>query len=79
MPVAILRRRVRELPADFSLDDSMAMVRDLRLSQAGTVVVGARVSMRGDVSPAPGDLQGLSAPVSVGTRGIRLEISEVLP
>ncbi|MGN6530112.1 MAG: tetratricopeptide repeat protein [Burkholderiaceae bacterium] len=79
MPVAIMRRRVRDLPADFSLDDSMAMVRELRLSQAGTVIVGARVSMRGDVTPAPGDLQGLSAPVTVGTRGLRLEISEVLP
>jgi cytochrome c-type biogenesis protein CcmH len=78
MPVAILRRHVRDLPLQFSLDDSMAMVPDARLSKVSTVVVGARISRRGDVAPEAGDMQGLSAPVSVGTRGIKLEISEVL-
>ena len=78
MPVAITRRHVRDLPLDFSLDDSMAMVRDVRLSQASTVVIGARISKRGDVAPEPGDMQGLTAPVSVGTRNVKLEISEVL-
>jgi len=78
MPVAITRRHVRDLPLEFSLDDSMAMVSDMRLSKVGTVVVGARISARGDIAPQAGDMQGLTAPVSVGTRGIRLEISEVL-
>lgn len=78
MPVAIMRRHVRDLPLEFSLDDSMAMVRDVRLSQVSTVVIGARISRRGDVAPEPGDMQGLTAPVSVGTRGVKLEISEVL-
>jgi cytochrome c-type biogenesis protein CcmH len=78
MPVAVARRHVRDLPLEFTLDDSMAMVRDLRLSKVATVVVGARISARGDIAPQPGDMQGLTAPVSVGTRDIRLEISEVL-
>ena len=78
MPVAILRRHVRDLPLDFTLDDSMSMVRDVRLSQAGMVVVAARVSQRGDVMPAPGDLQGITAPMRVGIAGVKLEISEVL-
>jgi cytochrome c-type biogenesis protein CcmH len=78
MPVAILRRHVRDLPLQFSLDDSMSMVPDARLSKVSSVVVGARISRRGDVAPVAGDMQGLSAPVSVGTRGIKLEISEVL-
>ncbi len=78
MPVAIMRRHVRDLPLDFRLDDSMSMVRDLRLSQAGIVIVGARVSARGDVAPTSGDLQGWSAPVRVGSTGIKLEISEVI-
>ena len=78
MPVAITRRHVRDLPLDFSLDDSMAMVRDVRLSQASTVVIGARISRRGDIAPEAGDMQGLTAPVSVGTRNVKLEISEVL-
>jgi cytochrome c-type biogenesis protein CcmH len=54
------------------------MVRDVKLSQLSTVVIGARISKRGDVMPQAGDMQGWSAPVSVGTRGIKLEISEVL-
>lgn len=78
MPVALTRRHVRDLPLEFALDDSMAMVRDLRLSGVATVVVGARISARGDIAPQPGDMQGLTAPLGVGTRGIRLEISEVL-
>ncbi len=78
MPVALLRKQVRDLPLDFKLDDSMSMVPDVKLSQVPTVIIGARVSMRGDVMPQPGDMQGWSAPVNVGTKGIKLEISEVL-
>jgi len=78
MPVALIRRKVRDLPVDFVLDDSASMVRDVKLSQVSTVVIGARISERGDVLPQPGDLQGWSAPVNVGTRGVKLEISEVL-
>lgn len=78
MPVALLRRQVRDLPFDFVLDDASAMVRDVKLSQLSTVVIGARISKRGDVMPQAGDMQGWSAPVSVGTRGVKLEISEVL-
>jgi cytochrome c-type biogenesis protein CcmH len=78
MPVALTRLHVRDLPAEFSLDDASAMVPDARLSQQRTVVIGARISRRGDVMPQPGDMQGWSAPVPVGTRGLRLEISEVL-
>lgn len=78
MPVAVTRRHVRDLPLDFALDDSMSMVRDVRLSQASAVVIGARISRRGDILPQAGDMQGLSAPVNVGTRGVKLEISEVL-
>jgi cytochrome c-type biogenesis protein CcmH len=78
MPVALLRKQVRDLPLDFKLDDSMSMVPDAKLSQVPAVIIGARVSMRGDVMPQPGDMQGWSAPVNVGTKGIKLEISEVL-
>jgi cytochrome c-type biogenesis protein CcmH len=78
MPVAVLRRKASDLPLQFSLDDSMAMVPDARLSRVSTVVIGARISRRGDIAPQSGDMQGLSAPVSVGTRGIKVEISEVL-
>lgn len=79
MPVALLRKRVRDLPLDFKLDDSMALVPDMRLSALPTVVVGARVSRRGDAVPQSGDLQGTTAPLAVGSRDVQVRISEVLP
>lgn len=78
MPVALMRRRAGELPIEFELDDSMAMVPEARLSQQGRVVVGARISKRGDATPAAGDLQGFSVPVTIGSQGLRIEISEVV-
>jgi cytochrome c-type biogenesis protein CcmH len=79
MPLAILRKQVKDLPLDFTLDDSLAMSPAARLSGTPRVVVGARISKSGNAMPQPGDLQGLSAPVPVGSRGISLEISDVLP
>ena len=78
MPVALLRKKLSDLPLNFTLDDSMAMVSTTSLSQQSKVVVVARVSLRGNVTPAPGDLEGVSAPVAVGTKDLKLEITEVL-
>lgn len=77
-PLAVLRRKVSELPFTFTLDDSMAMSPALRLSSARQVMVGARISKSGNASPQAGDLQGLSAPVAVGARDVELEIAEVV-
>ena len=70
MPLAVLRKQVRDLPVAFALDDSMAMTPAARLSNHASVVVGARVSKRGGPTPQPGDLEGLSAPVTIGQSGI---------
>ena len=78
-PLAIQRRQVKDLPLDLTLDDSMAMSPALRLSTVTQVVIGARVSKSGNAMPQPGDLQGLSPAVAVGTRGLQLQIGEVLP
>jgi cytochrome c-type biogenesis protein CcmH len=50
----------------------------MRLSAFPKVVVGARVSKKGDAVPQPGDLQGASEPVAVGTSGLTIEISQVV-
>jgi cytochrome c-type biogenesis protein CcmH len=76
MPLAILRKKVSDLPFDFKLDDSLAMSPAAKLSSAPQVVVGARVSKSGNAMPAPGDWQALSAPVAVGSRNLQLEIAE---
>jgi cytochrome c-type biogenesis protein CcmH len=78
MPVALLRKKVSDLPLNFTLDDSMSMVPNVGLSKHSKVVVVARVSLRGNVTPAAGDLEGISAPVAVGSKDLKLEITEVL-
>lgn len=79
MPLAILRKRVGDLPVQFTLDDSMAMAPQMKLSTFPNVVVGARVSKTANATPQPGDLQGQSAPVKVGARGIAVMIDTEVP
>ena len=78
MPLAMMRRQVRDLPIDFNLDDSQSMMPGLTLSQQKSVIIGARISKRGDAMAQPGDLQGLTSPIAVGSSGVKLEISEVV-
>lgn len=79
MPLAIVKRRVRDLPLEFALDDSTAMSPDLRLSNFPKVVVSARISRSGNATPQPGDLTGQSMPVVPGSRGIVVTIDQVQP
>jgi cytochrome c-type biogenesis protein CcmH len=77
-PLAILRKQVKDLPVNFTLDDSMAMSPAMRLSGFQQVIVGARISKSGNAMPQPGDLQGFSQPVAVGASGVKIEIGEEL-
>ena len=78
MPLAILRKQVRDLPLTFQLDDSMAMSAANTLSSASQVVVSARISKSGNATPQPGDLFGQSAPVAPGAKGLQIEIKDVV-
>ena len=78
MPLAIMRKQVKDLPLTFKLDDSMAMSPANALSTATKVIVGARVSKSGNAMPQPGDLSGQSATVSVGATGLKIEIKETV-
>jgi cytochrome c-type biogenesis protein CcmH len=79
MPLAVLRKQVRDLPLEFSLDDSMAMAPGMRLSGFPRVIVAARVSKSGEAAPRPGDLQGSSAPVANDAEGVNVVIDGVVP
>ena len=78
MPLAVLRRQVKDLPFEFSLDDSMAMDPSLRLSSFGKVVVVARISRSGAPTPQKGDLEGVTAPLAPGAKSVRLKIDRVI-
>jgi len=71
--------KVKDLPAEFTLDESMAMMPQLKLSNFPKVVVGARISRSGNAIPSSGDLQGLVKSVTPGSQGISIEISERIP
>jgi cytochrome c-type biogenesis protein CcmH len=77
-PLAVLRKSARELPVAFFLDDSTGINPQRRLSAENRVVIGARISRKGDAVAGPGDLQGFSAPVDVRQAGVVVVIdSEV--
>ncbi len=76
MPLAALRVKVKDLPLNFSFDDSMAMNPSAKLSDFADVVVAARVSKSGNVMPQRGDFEGESKPVHPGASGIKVEIAK---
>ncbi len=78
MPLAIAKVKVKDLPYHFELDDSMAMMPELKISGFAEIVVGARVSKSGSATPSSGDLQGIGPVVKPGTSGVKVTISQVV-
>lgn len=66
MPLAVKRLQAKDLPTSLTLDDSMAMMEQMRVSNFAQVVVGARISKSGNAVPQSGDLQGEVQPVTPG-------------
>jgi cytochrome c-type biogenesis protein CcmH len=79
MPVAVVRVNVSELPLQFTLDDSLAMSPQARISAASQVEVEARISKSGMAQPVPGDLISAVQTVKVGATGIKLLVDKVRP
>ncbi len=80
MPLAIVRKQVKDLPMTIVLDDSMAMRPTMKLSNFAEVNIVARVSKLGQAMPQSGDLQGLFGPVTVkGAKPVTVTIDKALP
>jgi cytochrome c-type biogenesis protein CcmH len=80
MPLAIVRKQVKALPVTVTLDDSMAMMPAMRLSQFKEVVVGARVSKSGQATPRSGDLEGRTGLIRLDSaKTVKVTIDRVRP
>ena len=79
MPLAIIRTTVDKLPYDFVLDNSLAMNPQMKLSQAKSVMVRARISKTGNAMPQAGDFGVSVGPVTPGSpEKLQLTISKPL-
>ena len=80
MPLAVVRKQVKDLPLEVTLDDSLSMVAGMNLSAFERLVIGARVSKSGRPVPSPGDLEGLTEPVTPATEArYDIHIGRVVP
>jgi len=80
MPLAIVRKQVKDLPVKVTLDDSTAMSPAMKLSKFKQVVISVRVSKSGEATPRSGDLSGSSAPIQPGeVTGVSITIDHILP
>jgi len=75
MPLAIVRKQVKDLPFTFTLNDSQAMSPQMKLSGFPEVVIGARISHSGQAMPQDGDLAGQTDAVKVGSEDVKVEIA----
>ncbi|WP_372965998.1 c-type cytochrome biogenesis protein CcmI [Marinobacter sp.] len=81
-PVAVTRLTAGALPMDIRLDDSYAMSPEAAISAVDEVVIVARLSRSGSISPQPGDWQGeVKAAVlspGAGSQPVELVINQQL-
>ncbi len=80
MPIAVVRKKVSDLPLQTSLDDSMAMMPSNKLSDHAQVKITARISKSGNAIAESGDLIGTVNSVQTDlNEPINISISQKVP
>jgi cytochrome c-type biogenesis protein CcmH len=79
MPLAIIKKKVKDLPLTFTLNDSMAMRPAMKLSNFQEIIIGARISKSGNAMPQSGDMHGSFGPVDIGdASGVEIIIDKTV-
>ena len=78
MPLAVQRLNVADWPITVTLDDSMAMMDTLRMSEFQNIIITARISKSGVGNATAGDLQGVSTVISSKAKSVKIVIAEEL-
>ena len=68
MPLAASRHKVKELPLEVTLDDSMAMTPQSKLSSADQVTISAKISASGNATPQGSDFVSAAVTVNSDTK-----------
>ncbi len=80
MPLAVVRSQVKDLPLVVDLDDSLAMMENLKLSSFEEVVIVARITKSGAPVATSGDFFGEVGPIRPEDRPeVSVNISERVP
>jgi len=78
MPLAVVRKQVKDLPIEVTLDDSMAMMPTMKISSFDKVQIVARVSKSGIAKAQSGDLESEASVASAGQKEkVSLTINKV--
>ncbi len=80
LPLAVKRLTLGELPLTITLDDSLAMAPQFKLSTVTQVMVTARISPSGQPIAQPGDIEGTAGPLTVGVdNAVAITINRRVP
>lgn len=81
MPLAITVLEVAQLPATVTLDDSMAMMPNMRLSSVPEMVAIARITEQQSAMPQSGDLIGETEAFKLAeqTGAVQVQVNRLLP
>ena len=74
IPLAVIKRQVKDLPVDFTLDDTMATSPETKISKFKLVDIAARISKSGSVTTQSGDLISPPVRATVGGQDVDVQI-----